>query len=130
MKDRLTIGQMSALISNTGISTYVSGYEDVIYRDEVETSTHYGVRLSKLSTNYRNDILFDNVYYISLILNASSAMVGANIDIDITIDNYVGKKYDNEEWIEKHFYSLLGAFSDSRYIRARGGGIFLIYRCL
>ncbi|MBQ9792017.1 MAG: hypothetical protein IJW28_05530, partial [Clostridia bacterium] len=86
LKNVLDIGQMSALINNTGVSSYVSGYEDVLYKDSVldEDAGRYGIRLSKLSTNYRNDILFDNVYYISLMLNASSEMVGEDIRVYIT----------------------------------------------
>ena len=51
-------------------------------------------------------------------------------DINCEPKLIVEQKYDNEEWIEKHFYSLLSAFSDPRYIRVMGGVMFLIYRPL
>ena len=36
--------------------------------------------------------------------------------------------YDDPEGIEKHFYSLLEAFRDPRYIRVDGRTLFMIYR--
>ncbi len=38
--------------------------------------------------------------------------------------------YDSEEGIQEHFYSLLNAFQDSRYIRVDGKLLFMIYRPL
>lgn len=40
------------------------------------------------------------------------------------------QKYDNNEWRTKHFYSLLDAFKDDRYIRVNGKLLFMIYRPL
>ncbi len=40
----------------------------------------------------------------------------------------IEQKYDNEEWIEKHFNSLLDAFKDNRYIKVDGKPLFMIYR--
>lgn len=40
------------------------------------------------------------------------------------------QKYDNAEWREKHFKSLLPAFKDERYIRVNGKLLFMIYRPL
>ncbi len=42
----------------------------------------------------------------------------------------VEQRYDNEEWREKHFHSLLGAFKDQRYIKVDGKLLFMIYRPL
>ncbi len=42
----------------------------------------------------------------------------------------VQQLYDNEEGIEKHFYSLLDAFKDKRYIKVDGKLLFMIYRPL
>lgn len=42
----------------------------------------------------------------------------------------VEQKYDDEEGIEKHFYSLLNAFNDNRYIKIDGKLLFMIYRPL
>ena len=51
-------------------------------------------------------------------------------DINCEPKLIVEQKYDNEKWIEKHFYSLFEAFSDSRYIRVNDRLLFLIYRPL
>ena len=42
----------------------------------------------------------------------------------------IEQKYPGEEDIEKHFYSLLSAFKDARYMRINNMPIFLIYRPL
>ena len=40
------------------------------------------------------------------------------------------QKYDDPRGIEKHFYSLLPAFRDERYVRVNGKPFFMIYRPL
>ena len=40
------------------------------------------------------------------------------------------QRYDDAEGVEKHFYSLLPAFLDDRYIRVNGKLLFMIYRPL
>ena len=40
------------------------------------------------------------------------------------------QKYDDAKGIEKHFYSLLAAFKDKRYITINGKLLFMIYRPL
>lgn len=42
----------------------------------------------------------------------------------------VEQRYDDEQGIEKHFYSLLNAFNDKRYIKIDGKLLFMIYRPL
>lgn len=42
----------------------------------------------------------------------------------------IEQKYDNEEWVAKHFYGLLSAFQDSRYIKVQDKLLFMIYRPL
>lgn len=53
-----------------------------------------------------------------------------NNDIECEQKLIVEQEYDNEEWREKHFYSLLNAFKDKRYIKVNGKLLFMIYRPL
>ena len=52
-------------------------------------------------------------------------------DKDNKKDILVAKQnYDDEKGIEKHFYSLIDAFKDHRYIKVKGRLLFMIYRPL
>ena len=51
-------------------------------------------------------------------------------DINCEAKLIVEQKYDNAEWRELHFNSLLTAFKDSRYIKIDGKLLFMIYRPL
>ncbi len=53
-----------------------------------------------------------------------------NGDAECSHKIIVEQKYDNDEWIEKHFYNLLEAFKDERYIKINGKLLFMIYRPL
>ncbi len=51
-----------------------------------------------------------------------------NNDIECAPQLIVEQKYDDNEWIEKHFFSLLDAFKDERYIKIDNKPLFMIYR--
>ena len=53
-----------------------------------------------------------------------------NADLACTPRLIAEQLYDDPAGIEKHFYSLLPAFQDSRYIRVKGKPLFMIYRPL
>ena len=53
-----------------------------------------------------------------------------NNDIECEPKLIVEQKYDNQEWRERHFYSLLEAFKDKRYIKVDNRLLFMIYRPL
>ncbi|MDR2919737.1 MAG: glycoside hydrolase family 99-like domain-containing protein [Tannerella sp.] len=53
-----------------------------------------------------------------------------NKDTDREDKLIIEQLYDSPEWVAKHFYSLLAAFRDSRYIKVDGKLLFMIYRPL
>lgn len=53
-----------------------------------------------------------------------------NNDIAASPKLIAEQQYDNDEGIKKHFYSLLSAFKDDRYIKIDGKLVFMIYRPL
>ena len=97
-KEFVTLSQMAGVTNNIEVKTspddkdiveYIESYKDIRFREEIENTNNYGIRLSKLSLNYNELGYFSKTYFVKLFLTRN---YGNLTNIPLTITSY---KVDN-----------------------------------